>query len=231
MEVYKLRVQREDADAAIGIAVGPGVGGRRVVDRQDLQHPLMGGYHEVYHHAEVAEVADTEAPLRTEREHRYQRSGQLLVGEREEGLREVVTHQLALVHPRQVDGAVQAVLPHGGRLALFAEGHELELQPALGIVVGIKVHHPFIVVVLRHGKSLVDIPVSKLVARAHHAQLFTVTELRGTHLKPDGLLEFGDLESFDATPVDAVGEGRAVEIGVLGDVCPATEEVIEVCSV
>ena len=104
VEVYKLRVQREDADAAIGIAVGPSVGGRRVVDRQDLQHPLMGGCHEVYHHAEVAEVADTEAPLRTEREHRYQRSGQLLIGEREEGLREVVTHQLALVHPRQVDG-------------------------------------------------------------------------------------------------------------------------------
>jgi len=60
IQVGILRMQRKDADAAIGIGVGPSVGGSRVIDGQYLQHPLAGLGHEVYHLFQVSEVAHAE---------------------------------------------------------------------------------------------------------------------------------------------------------------------------
>ena len=53
------------------------MGDSGIIDGQDLQGTLRGGRTPVYHHEKVAEVADTEASLGTEREHGYHGAGTL----------------------------------------------------------------------------------------------------------------------------------------------------------
>ena len=61
VKVGVLRMQREDAYAAVRIRVGPGVRGGGVVDGQQLQHALLCQGNPVDHLLQVAEVAHTEA--------------------------------------------------------------------------------------------------------------------------------------------------------------------------
>ena len=89
-QVGILRMQGKDADAAIGIAVGPGVGHGGVVDGQYLEHALARRGHQVGHGHEVAEVAHSETAIGTQGEHRDERAGHALVAQRVEGLVQLV---------------------------------------------------------------------------------------------------------------------------------------------
>ena len=71
LKVDILRMEREDTDTAIRVAVGPGMGDGGIIDRQDLQHTLFGSRHPVDHLHQVTEVADTEALFAPQGEHRY----------------------------------------------------------------------------------------------------------------------------------------------------------------
>ena len=75
MEVGILRMDGEDADAAIWIRIGPSMGDGGVVDRQKLQNLLSSLCHQVDHTLEVTEVTDACALLASEREDRHECTG------------------------------------------------------------------------------------------------------------------------------------------------------------
>ena len=75
MEVGILRMDGEDADAAIWIRIGPSMGDGGVVDRQELQNLLSSLCHQVDHTLEVTEVTDACALLASEREDRHECTG------------------------------------------------------------------------------------------------------------------------------------------------------------
>ena len=118
----------KDADAAVGIRVGPGVRSGGIVDGQQLKHPLASDRHEVDHPQEIAEVAHAEALSAAQREHRYQRSGHSFVAKLEESLLQTIHRHFSFLQFGQVDKAVHARLPKRISVALIAQSHEFELD-------------------------------------------------------------------------------------------------------
>ena len=149
-EVDIHRMQCKHTDATIGVGVGPSVGDRAVVDRQDLQHTLAGRVDIVDHLLQVTEVSYAEACLGAQGEHRHERAGDLGVVDGHISLVKIIDHDLTVFQLRQVDGAVVTALPQWRDVFLAVESGELKLHLALGEVVGIEVHDPLVDVVLGH---------------------------------------------------------------------------------
>ena len=59
MEVGILRMNSEDADAAVWITVGPCMGDGGIIDRKELEHLLTGRSHKINHGLQVTEVTNT----------------------------------------------------------------------------------------------------------------------------------------------------------------------------
>ncbi len=59
MQIGIHRMDSKDADAAIWIAVRPGMGDGGIIDWQKLKNLLTGRCHEVNHRLEIAEIAHT----------------------------------------------------------------------------------------------------------------------------------------------------------------------------
>ena len=209
----------KDADAAIRIGIGPGMGGRGVVDGQHLQHMLTGEGDVVDEALEVAEVAYAKRVFAAQGEHGDERAGHTSVVEGEEGLVEVVDHHLPTLKGGELDGTVVAALPDDIALVV-ADGNELKLSLLVGEHIGIEVDDPFVVVVLGHGNALAGIPVAQFLPLADDDQALAGTQLRRTHHKTHGVGERRRRKLLALTAVEAVGERRAVEIGVLRHVVP-----------
>src|SRR3712207_6411926 len=96
-QINVLRMEREDTDATVRIGVCPRVSNGCIVDRQHLQHTLMGQCHPIDHLLEVAKVAYAEAGLAPQREHGHQGTGQLAVAYLEESLLQIVDGGLAIL--------------------------------------------------------------------------------------------------------------------------------------
>ena len=214
LEVGILRVEGKDADAGVGIGVGPGVSRSGVVDRQHLQHALACLCNEVDHLAEVAEVTHAEAVLRAQREDRDEGAGELAVPEFEEGLVEFVDDAVACHHLGYVHLTVQARLPHWRDILFAVERDELEFD-VRGQVVGVEVERPEVMVDVHHLQGLQRFPVAQPRA-ADECEALTTAELRRADDEADGLGIACCLSLGKALLVEAVGVGRAVEVGVLG---------------
>ena len=86
-----------DTDGVIGIAVLPSVGHVGIVDRQHLQHALLGLRTPVDHLLQIAEVAHAEAALTAQREDGDHGACSLPGIDGEESLRQLVDYHLALL--------------------------------------------------------------------------------------------------------------------------------------
>ena len=186
IEVDILGMKGKDADATVGIRVGPGVGDGGVVDGQHLQHSLSRAGHPVDHLLQVAEVAHAETVFGAEREYRYQCAGTTDVVDGEEGRFEFIDHHAVFTHVGQRHPAVVMVFPYHLVFVSHIHGHELELQSVVHQERGVKVGHPLVVVVLIHGHTTLHVPVAQLVAFAHQHEAFVATELWGAHLEAHG---------------------------------------------
>ncbi len=206
-EVGILRMEGEDADAAIGIGVGPSVGGGGVVDGQHLQHMLTSEGDVVDEALHVAEVAHAERVFAAQGENRHKGAGHAGVVDGEESLVEVVDHHFAAVEDGQLDGAVVAALPDDILAVVVADGHELKLHHAVGEHVGVKVDDPFVVAMLRHRQTLAGIPVAKLLAFADDGQPMACSQLRGAHHEAYGVGEGRRREHLVLAREQTVGKG------------------------
>ena len=210
-QVGKLWMQGEDADCRIRIGVGPCVCGRGVVDRQDLQHLLVGLSNPVYHHLQVAEVAHSEASLRAQREHGNQGSGELRVINLEERLVHLVYAYLALFHLRQRQLPVEAGLPQSVALVIGGDEFQFGLFPVPECL-PVEVGNPFVVVVFIHPYGVVGLPVAHVAVLAAYEQMLALPELGGAHHEAQRLAVVRGLDFLVVTAVHAVGECRTVEI-------------------
>ena len=126
-EVGVLGMEGIDTDGVIGIAVLPGVGHVGIVDRQHLQHALLGLRTPVDHLLQVAEVAHAETALAAQGEDGNYGSCSLPGIDGEESLRQFVDNHLALLQLRQDDSTVLAILPKGCHVDFVVETYEFEL--------------------------------------------------------------------------------------------------------
>ena len=220
LKVDILRMEREDTDTAIRVAVGPGMGDGGIINRQDLQHTLFGSRHPVDHLHQVTEVADTEALFAPQGEHRYQGSSAFHVIDGEEGLWQLIHHDISFVQQGQADGAVHTILPQRRHIILLVENDEFEFEDGPLQSRGIDIHHPLVVAVLCHGKRLLDVPVAKGFGITYHGKTLVLTQLRGAHLQTYGVGEGFRRTLHRCMPGDAIREGRAVEVGIIGHVNP-----------
>src|SRR5574344_1474535 len=101
----------KDADATVGIGVGPGVRNGCVVDGQQLQYALTSLDYQVYHHLQIAEITNTRTVLASQREYGYQCACQFVIVNLEKCLIEMIYHYLALRHGGQTDATVVATFP------------------------------------------------------------------------------------------------------------------------
>ena len=216
-QVGILGVKGKDADAAVGIAVGPGVGHGGVVDGQHLQHPLSGGSHKVDHRREVAEVAHTEAALGTEREDGNEGACHALVGEGIERLVELVDRKPG----GRGDGemAVGAFFPDGGR-RVVGDDDKLELEVGIGEQVGGYLCHPLVVSVLGHGYALLRVPLAEDAVGAGEHQPVARAQLRGSAYQSHAAVA-GRMDGVYGMGMETLGKRRAVSIGVVGHVYPS----------
>ncbi len=133
-------------------------------------------------------------------------------------LRQLVDEHVALLQPNlgQHHETVVAVLPDG---VVAVGGHELELE-APRQPVGVEVHGPLVGVHLVHGQRLLGIPSAQVEGCSHDGQPLVAAELRHTHLQPDDARLPAHGLCLGLAPADALGEGRGVEVAVLGYVYP-----------
>ena len=96
-QVCILWMQGIDTDGIIRIGILPGVGDGGIVDREYLQHALLGLVAPVDEHFQVAKVAHAKAALTSQREDGDHRSCTLPGINREVSLREFVNHHVAFL--------------------------------------------------------------------------------------------------------------------------------------
>ena len=157
----------KDADAAIWIAVRPGMGDGGIIDWQKLKNLLTGRCHEIYHRLEIAEIAYTGTFLAAQREYWHQCSGKLAIVKGEECLIQFVSDGITGFHLRKVDGAVHGCFPDQ-RILLFIVSHKLEFHVASLQMGSIQFCNPFIIRVLSHLQHLLGIPCAQQVISAHN---------------------------------------------------------------
>ena len=218
-QVAILRVQGIDADAVVGVTVLPGVCDGRVVDGQHLQGTLPCHGHPVDHALEVAEVAHPEAVLAAQREDWDHCAGNLDRWQCKVGLLQLIGHHVASPHGWQHHGAVVSILPDARRIV--AEDDKLKLDELRAQLHHIERHDPLVAQVFGHGHCLTDVPVAQQRSTAHHGQTLAPSQLRCAHLQLHGHRVGGVGQLAQVSPSHTVGHGRAVEIGILGQVIPS----------
>ena len=154
-------MQGEDRDAAVGIGVRPCVCDSSIVDWQNLQRTLSGQTYPVDHLLQVAEVADTEARLRTEREYRYQCSCHTDRRDGEERFVQFVDDGFSFLHGGQLQCAVVAVLPYRTRIVIVASGEEFYFHLVAGELCSIQREGPLVDVVLHHLQGFLYVPCAQ----------------------------------------------------------------------
>ena len=147
-QVGILRVQGEDADAGVRVGVSPSVGRCGVVDRQHLQHLLLGFSHPVNHHLQVAEISHAEASFGAQGEHGNESAGKFSVADFEESLIHVVDTCFSLLQFRYFNLSVEASFPE--HVTIIGGGNELQFSNFLFESLYVQICHPFVVVVLIH---------------------------------------------------------------------------------
>ena len=191
-----------------------------VVDGQNLQHTLAREGHPVDHLAQVAEVTHAETALRPEREHGHERTGAFHMVGIETGLRQLIYHHIAIFHHGKRDYPVVGILPDRRHLVVIMEGDELHLEQTGREFSGIDIGYPLVVVVLHHHHGILGLPVAQYGLAAHNGQPLIATQLWRAHLQPHGAEEGLLAGLHPLVAVDALGHGRTVEIGVVGDIYP-----------
>ena len=190
-----------------------------IVNGQHLQHTLAGLVGPVNHQLQVAEVAHAETSFTTQRENGDNGASTLPGVNGEPGLRQFIDHHLARCYFGQLDAAVLARFPNRCEV-LFAINHdELKLKTA-GQQRGIKADGPLVALVLRHLYGTLGVPAAYAVRLTHNGQALVGTQLRGTHLQTYGMGKLGGRAQVALTSPNAVGKGRAVHKGVLGNINP-----------
>ncbi len=223
-QVDVLRVQGVDADAVVGVAVGPGVGDGGVVDGQHLQGLLPGRGHIVDHVLEVAEVAHAEAACRLEREHGHHGAGDAPVAYGEAGCGQLIDHAVALLELGQRHGAVAVDFPQDGLVVAVAEGYKLEFYHVALELAGIEHGHPLVARVLGHGYGLEHRPAAQRLPAAHQGKAVACAQLRRAHLEHHCGVVVGGRHGHGVAVCQALGDGRAVVVAVLGNVDPVVED-------
>ena len=205
-QVGVLRVESEDRDTAVRIAVGPCMCNRRVVDRQNLQHALMSLCDEVDHLLQIAEVAHAEAVLAPQREHRHLRSGKLQRIDIESCLRQAIDNDIAVLDVNKVDDTVVACLPQRLIVEPLVTDEELELNLFRVEGIGVEVDNPLVIVVLDEFDGMLRYPVAQSVALAYYGEALTLEQLRGTNLQAHGAVERLLLDRDNLRRRDTQGE-------------------------
>ncbi len=218
-QVGKLRMNGKDADARIGIRVGPGMGRGGIVDGQHLKHLLVRFSHPVNHHFQVTKVAHAKAATGTQREHGDEGARQLTVANLEEGLIHFLHTHLTISHLRYRECAVITCLPQ--HIAIIGGGNKFQFGLSLIKGINIHVYHPFVIVVLYHLQGTIGMPVAQARALARNIQAFALSQLGGTHNQAQCLFIFYGRHSLVVTTIYAIGKGRAIEKRVVRNVCPA----------
>ena len=157
----------EDADAAIWIAVRPGMGNGGIIDWQKLKNLLTGRCHEINHRLEIAEIAHTGTFLAAQREYWHLCSGKLAVIKGEEYLVQLISNGITGFQLRKVDGAIHGCFPDQ-RILLFIVSHKLEFHVASLQMGSIQFYNPFIIRVLSHLQHFLGIPCTQQVISAHN---------------------------------------------------------------
>ena len=215
-----LRMESEDTDAGIGIAVGPCMGIGGIIDGQYLQQSLTATRHPVHHLLQVTKVTHTETRLAAQGEHGHQRTGYLLTVDGEQGLGQFINHHVTRFKRRQLYATVLTTFPDGGHVFFLVEHHKLKLHHVRLQLRGINIQHPFIIVMLRHGEGLENLPAAKGFIGTDECQTLFLTQLRGTHLQADRRGERLHGTLHHRMPGHAIRESRTVEVAVFGDINP-----------
>ena len=220
IEIHELRMKGENANGTIGIGVCPCMGGGGIVDGEHLQDFLSRHGHEVYHLAQVPEVAHAKAPLAAQGEDGHQGTCQLAVPFIEPGLSQLIDVGLPYPHVGHLDDPVVAHFPLGRVIHLAVTYDKLELHGLVLEVVGVEVYGPLVVLMLGHVLCLQGFPVAQLVSRTQYGQPLSLFQLGGTHFEPQraGVVSGG--QWLGMLPVDAVCESRCIEVSVGGRVHP-----------
>ena len=189
-------------------------------------HALLGLCHPVNHLFQVAEVAHAEALSRAQGEHGHQCAGAPHWRQREESLRQVVDNHLPVGQVGQLHRAVIAVFPYDVARGVVL-GEEFEVYQAVGQLSGIDVGQPFVDVVLGHAYGFAVVPLAHSHLAACYVEGHALRELRGAHLQAHCLGKGSDARLLYLLANYAVGDGRCVEIRVLGDVNPVVVDVVD----
>ena len=223
-QVGILRMEGKDADAAVGIGVGPCVCQGGVVDGKHLQHALSGAGRPLDHAFEVTEVAHTAASFRAEGEHRNEGTAAADGCDGEVGLVEFVDHHVAIVHLGQRHKAVVAQFPLQSVVAF--EGI-FEFKGVAFDFLSVDVKHPFMVCMFEGARSLVGVPVAERLAAAGNDEFVAVAQARCPYLEAHCLCKRrGAVARRMVVNGDAVGHRRTIQVGIAGYVHPMIEDAI-----
>ena len=158
IQIGILWMEGEDTDTGIGIRVGPRMGERGIIDRQDLQNSLTGGRNPVNHLLQIAKVTYTKTGSATQREDRHQCSGETFLLVVEDWLGKFKDQTIASLNKRQCHRTVVTSLPN--RITAVLDNHELIGDDRTMEGGGVKNSHPLIGLMLAHHDSLAEIPTT-----------------------------------------------------------------------
>ena len=213
----------KDADAAIWIAVRPGMGDGGIIDWQKLKNLLTGRCHEINHRLEIAKIAHTGTFLTAQREYRHLCSGKLAVPVSKESLVKLIGNHITHLHFRQDDTSVHACLPEES-VFFVIDGNKLQFQ-MIGLQgTGINIHNPLTERMLHHRNHLLRVPGSQNIVRSYHTQAFAITKLRSTNYETHYLAVILRLHLGYSLMVDAISKGTAIEISILWNHFPMVVE-------
>ena len=119
------------------------------------------------------------------------------------------------------DVAVVFSLPHGlvEFVAVF-HGNEFEVETLVCGVFRINITRPLVGCLLDAGNATINMPVAQYGMSSAEYQTFASTQLRCPDLESQHGWVRTTVSLTRSAPVDALREGRAIEVGVLRDVYP-----------
>ena len=209
-------MQGIDADSIVGIAILPRARHIGIVDGQHLQNALVGLVYPVHHLLKVTKVTHAKRALTTQREDRYHGTCTLPRIYREVRLRQFIDDNLIVSDIWQDNRTVSALLPE--RL-VNTQQYKLKLD-SLRQCSSIQADNPLMILMLKHGLCLVDIPVTKGITATDNTQLLTNTELRSTYLQAYSAQVLCSSAELTLVDHDTVCQCRAIHISILRNVYP-----------
>ena len=136
------------------------------------------------------------------------------------GFGQLIDQDIAVFHLWQVDHAVAALFPNRRHIDIIVEDDEFQLKALFAELTGVEIDNPLIVVVLHHGHGILHGPTAQHGVIAQYGKPLIAAQLRSAHLEAHGL-HIGMLQGVESfVAVDAVGECRTVEVGILRDIDP-----------